>query len=137
MTIMLHLKLCGVLLLLLAALHPLFARHFQWQKELAAVSLLTRQVFWVHTLFIGLILAQFGVLSLVFTSALIERTLLARVVLGGLVIFWSARLFAQHFIYSPRLWRGHRLHTAMHILFTGFWAYLAAVYGAALWRQYN
>jgi hypothetical protein len=137
MTLALHLKICGGLLILLAALHPAFARRFQWREELAVVSLFTRQVFWVHALFIALILVQFGIASLVFASALLERTVLARVVLAGFVIFWATRLFVQHFVYSPALWRGNRLHTAMHIVFTGFWAYLVAVYGSALWRQYN
>jgi uncharacterized membrane protein len=137
MILALHLKVCGALLIALAALHPAIAKKFQWKEELAGVSLLTRQIFWVHTLFIGLILVQFGVLSLAFTHALLERTFLARIVLGGLVMFWGVRLFAQHFIYSPKIWRGHRFNTTMHVLFTGLWTYFVLVYGAALWLQYR
>ena len=137
MTLALHLKTCGALLIMLAVLHPAFAKRLRWKEELAGVPLLTRQIFWVHCLFIGIILLQFGVLSLAFSHALLERTLLAKVVLGGLVIFWSARLFAQHFIYSPQIWRGHRFNTVMHVVFTGLWTYLVAVYGAALWFQYK
>jgi hypothetical protein len=132
----LHLKVSGALLIALAALHPALARRFRWKEELAEVSLLTRQVFWVHMLFIGLVLVQFGALSLCFTDSLVERSLLAKAVLGGFVIFWGLRLFAQHFIYSPGLWRGHPFHTSMHVFFTGLWAYLVWVYALALWRQF-
>jgi hypothetical protein len=135
MTLTLHLRICGVLLLLLAALHPALAKRFAWKEEMANVSLLTRQVFWVHCLFIVLILVQFGLLSLLFTEALLARTALAKVVLAGIVTFWVVRLLAQHFVYSAELWRGHRFNTAMHILFTLLWTYLTVVYGSALALQ--
>ena len=135
MTLALHLKVCGVLLIALAAMHPYFARRFRWREELAGVSLFTRQVFWVHSLFIALILLQFGLVSLLFSRALLEPSLLGRVILAGFVSFWGIRLLAQHFIYSPKLWRGNRLHTAMHVLFTVLWSYLVFVYGRALWVQ--
>ena len=89
----------------------------------------------MHSLFIALILLQFGVVSLLYSHTLLDRTLLARVVLVGFVTFWGLRLFAQHFIYSAALWRGNRLHTLMHVVFTVLWAYLVVVYGRALWLQ--
>jgi hypothetical protein len=134
MNMTLHLKICGILMIGLAALHPLFALRFRWREELADVSLFTRQVFWVHSLFIVLVLLLFGLLSLAFSEALLERTMLARAVLAGFVTFWSLRWVAQHFIYSPALWRGHRLNTIMHVMFTALWTYLVVVYGTALWR---
>ncbi|MBI4600604.1 MAG: hypothetical protein HY721_01455 [Planctomycetes bacterium] len=76
-----------------------------------------------------------GSISLLGTEALLERTALARLVLAGLTFFWGARLAVQLFVYDARLWRGHRLNTAVHFAFTGMWGYLAAVYGWALWRQ--
>jgi hypothetical protein len=137
MTLELHLKICGVLLIILGALHPAFARYFRWKEDLLRVSLLTRQVFWVHTLFIVLILIQFGILSLAFAHVLVERSLLAKIVLAGLVSFWSVRLLAQHLIYSPALWRGNRFNTIMHLVFSGLWTYFAATYGVALWNQWE
>ena len=135
MTLTLHLKLCGLLLLTLAALQPAIAKYLGWKEELAGVSLFTRQVFFVHAGFITLILVQFGVLSLMFPQTLIERTTLARLVLAGFVMFWGLRLVAQHFIYSPKVWRGDRFRTAMHVVFSGLWIYLVAVYAVALWFQ--
>ncbi len=137
MTLHLHLQIAGALLLLLAAMHPLFPKRFGWREELAQVSLFTRQVFFVHSLFIGLTVAMFGILSLTFASHLLTPHPLAAAMLAGLTLFWAVRLFAQWFIYDRRLWQGHRFNTAMHFTFTALWCYLTAVYGLALMGQWS
>lgn len=45
--------------------------------------------------------------------------------------FWLIRLYCQWFVYRPQLWRGKRLETGIHYLFTGLWLALAVVFG--LW----
>lgn len=54
MTLCVHLRVVGVLLVLLGLSHALFNRYFGWAQELAGVSLLTRKIFFVHTFFIAL-----------------------------------------------------------------------------------
>jgi hypothetical protein len=136
MTLTLHLQIAGLLQLLLALVHFDFVRRFGWREELARVSLLTRQVFWVHTGFIVLVVAGFGALSLVCAEALSVRSTLARAVLGGLALFWLARWFCQFFVYSPSLWRGHRRRTLAHVSFSLLWSYLAGVYAVAFAHQF-
>jgi hypothetical protein len=68
-----HLKVAGALLLALGLAHSLFGRYFKWEKELAQVSLLTRQMFLVHCLFISLSVVLIGVCSLFYTNALLDR----------------------------------------------------------------
>lgn len=131
-----HLKLVGLLILGLCVLNFFLPRRFNWKEELARLSLINRQIFLVHCAFIVLTCAMFGVLSLFFTGLLLEPTPLARLVLIGLTTFWTLRLFMQLFVYSPDLWRGKRFETAMHVVFTGMWAYFAAVYGTALMKQF-
>lgn len=135
MSLGVHLKIVGASLLLLAAAHAFFPRRFNWEEELGRLSRLNRQMFQVHCFFIGLVLFLFGVLSLGFTEALLERTFLARVILSGLALFWLARLVVQLFVYDPRLWKGSRFNTRVHLLFSLMWAYYAAVFGCALWHQ--
>ncbi len=132
-----HLKIVGGLMLLLAFAHIHFAKRFGWKEELQRVSLLTRQIFNVHCFFIALVLVLCGLLSILYTGPLLDRGPLARAILSGLVIFWTARLFIQFFVYDSRLWRGDRLNTAMHILFSLMWVYYTFVYSAALWQQYH
>jgi hypothetical protein len=136
MTLLLHLRIAGCLLLALAAMHFFLPKRFNWSEELARLSLLNRQIFIVHTLFIVLVLTMMGALSLFFGSLLLSGSPLARVVLGALALFWIARFVVQLFVYDKSLWRGDRFNTRAHLAFTALWAYLSAVYGAALWAQF-
>ena len=128
-----HLRAAGVLLLTLASVHVFFPRRFRWREELARLSTLNRQIFQVHVLFIVLILVMMGLLSLFYADALVEPDELATAVLVGLSTFWGLRLLVQWFVYDRSLWRGQRLNTVIHLVFTGIWAYLASVYGWAAW----
>ncbi len=132
MSIEAHLKVVGAVLIALGLAHSLFGRYFRWKEELAQVSLLTQQIFFVHCFFVSLSLVLIGGCSLLFTPALLRSGALSRVVLAGLVVFWLARLVCQLFVYDAAIWRGHRFYTFMHAAFSVLWLYIAVVYGAAL-----
>lgn len=130
----LHLRIAGVLLLLLAAVNLLVPKRFNWAAEMRSLSLLNRQIFLVHMGFIVLILLLFAALLLTCTQALlVPGDALARAVLAGLAIFWFARLLTQWFVYDSALWRGHRFNTFMHVAFSVLWSYFTLVFAAALW----
>ena len=133
MTLLTHLRVVGVIMALLVVVNLFVPRRLRWREELARVSLVNRQIFQVHTIFIVLILAMFAVLLLTAADALLEPTRLSRLVLGGLTIFWGLRMLTQWFYYSPAVWRGDRFNTAMHGLFSVAWVYVTAVLGAAFW----
>ena len=120
---------------MLALAHVTFPKRFQWKEELARLSPLNRQMFKVHVFFIVLVLVLFGALSLLLADELLSPSPLARALLGGFTLFWALRLYVQLFVYERALWRGNRLNTAVHVVFTAFWTYLVAVYGTALSRQ--
>src|SRR5436309_375764 len=98
MSLRFQLKIVGASLLILAVAHAFFPRRFDWNEELRSVSLLNRQIFLVHCFFIGLILFMFGLLALFYTDTVLDRTALARPVLGGIVLFWCVRLVVQLFV---------------------------------------
>jgi hypothetical protein len=133
----LHLRIVGLLLLALLYLNTQMPKRFHWNRELPKLDLLTRQIFIVHALFIGLIVLMMAILSLAFTPLLLRPSPLAAVILAGLAFFWLFRLAAQFLIYSPKLWRGNRFNTAMHVLFSCLWAYFAAVYTAAFIHAFH
>lgn len=137
MKLELHMRIVGVLMLLLVVVNLYVPRHFGWRDELRRLTLFTRQVFVVHAAFIILVLAMMGVLSLCFASELVQPTPLARVVLAGLTVFWFARLLVQWLVYDHRLWVGHRFNTTMHLIFTMLWGYFVVVYGWGLWLQFR
>jgi len=128
-----NLRLAGVLLAGLAILNVFVPRRCHWREELARLSLLNRQIFEVHAIFLILTLALFAALLLTSADALLERTRLARAFLAGLTIFWGTRMLMQWFYYSPATWRGYRFNTIMHVLFSGLWIYFTGVFGAALY----
>jgi hypothetical protein len=136
-TLCLHLRIVGLLLLFLGVSHVSFNRYFGWDEELAGVSLLTRRIFSVHTFFIGLGVAMAGAGSLLFANDLLKPGVLSRALLGGMAIFWLFRLHAQFFAYDSALWRGNRLRTCIHAGFVVLWCYVTLTYGIALMSIWN
>ena len=122
-----QLRLIGFLLVVLALLHAAFARYFNWRQEFAFVSLINRQMMYVHTFFVAFVVLLMGALCLSSAPELVGTVLGRRVALGC-GIFWLARLLIQFFGYSAELWRGKRFETLVHIVFTGLWSYLSVVF---------
>jgi len=131
----LHLKVAGAGLILLAFAHFAIAKHLRWKEDFARVSLVNRQIFYVHCFFLMLALVLMGLLSLFYTQDLLEPSPLAWVVLVGLSVFWGVRLLFQWLVYDRSLWHGQPLNAFFHWFFTAVWSYLCAVYGLAAWEQ--
>ncbi|MBG8555928.1 hypothetical protein [Hymenobacter guriensis] len=129
----LQLKLIGALLLLLAGLHAGFPRYFNWAGELKPLSLINRQMMYVHTLFIALVVLLMGLLCLGYASDLLH-TRLGHGVALGLSVFWLVRLVVQFFGYSAELWRGKRFETTIHVVFSLLWLYLTGFFFLIYWQ---
>lgn len=137
MNLIINLRVVGGLLLLLGVSHTFFNRYFGWAHEMQRVSLLTRQIFYVHTFFIGLAVALAGAGSLLYADALVHPGTLSRAILTGLLAFWLCRLLAQFVAYDSSIWRGNRFRTVMHVSFSLLWCYVTATYGIALMKVWN
>lgn len=123
----LHLRIIGTLLSLLAFVHIIFPRYFNWKKELASLSLINRQMMQVHTIFIAFTVLLIGLLCLTSAHELVTTELGRRITLG-LGVFWAVRFIFQLFVYSGELWKGKRFETTVHIAFTFFWLYMSAIF---------
>ncbi len=122
-----HVQLIGYLLLFLSLIHIVFPMYFQWSRELKVLSLVNRQIMYVHTFFIAFTVMLMGILCVSCTDALIH-TPLGHTFSFGLGIFWGVRLLFQFFVYSPKLWRGKRFETFIHLVFIGLWSYLTFIF---------
>lgn len=122
-----QLRLIGFFLVILALVHAGFYRYFGWRREFALVSLINRQMMYVHTFFVAFTVLLIGGLCLSSAPELVGTPLGRRVALG-FGLFWLARLLIQFFGYSPTLWRGKRFETAVHVVFALLWSYLSAVF---------
>jgi len=130
----LAMRVAGALMIALALVHPYFARRLRWQEELTKVDLLTRQVFFVHMLFLCLVLFWMGMMALWMPELLLSPAPLPLLVTGGIAIFWATRLVVQWAVYRPELWRGKPFETKVHWAFTFLWSYFTAVFGVATWE---
>lgn len=124
---LLHLKIIGFILIVLALVHIIFPRYFNWKVELKPLSLINRQMVTVHTFFIALTVFLMGLLCLTSGIEIIETKLGNKLALG-LGVFWSIRAFMQFFVYSVKLWIGKKFETIVHILFSILWLYFSSIF---------
>ena len=123
----LNLKIISILLIILAFIHVIFPKYFKWKQELNSLSTINRQLMYVHSFFIALVVLLMGVLCLTSANELIETTLGRRVCLG-IGIFWITRFFIQFFGYSAKIWKGKIFETTVHVLFSVLWAYFSIIF---------
>ena len=135
MTLVTHLRIIGVLMAALVVVNLFVPRRFRWREEMARLSLVNRQIFQAHTIFIVLTVAMFSALLLTSADALLEPTRSSRAILAGLTVFWGLRMLMQWFFYSPAIWRGDRFNTVMHGVFSIAWVYITATFATALWAN--
>ena len=126
-----HLNIIGILLMILALVHVIFPKYFNWKQELASLSLINRQIMMVHTFFIAFVVFLMGLLCATSAAELIQTELGKNISLG-LGLFWTARLLIQFFGYSSQLWKGKTFETLVHIVFSGLWIYISVTF----WLSY-
>jgi hypothetical protein len=122
-----NLKITGCILVVLALIHTIFPKYFNWSNELSSISLVNRQMMYIHTFFIALILFLMGLLCLTSSEDIVKTELGNRIALG-LGFFWMIRLFIQFFGYSTELWKGKKLESSIHIIFSILWIYFSIVF---------
>ena len=123
----LHLKIIGLLLVVLACIHAIFPRYFDWKNDLAPLNLINRQMMYVHTFFVAFVVFLMGVLCWTSPEDLVQ-TALGKKICFGFGVFWFARLVIQFFGYSTELWRGRTFETVIHVVFGVLWTYLSLVF---------
>ena len=77
-------------------------RVLDWKKSLTVLDPLSRQVIWVHGVFLALVIVAFGALSVALPTELASGSLLARAVCLFIGLFWAARLAVQFFFFDAK-----------------------------------
>ncbi|HYC91537.1 MAG TPA: hypothetical protein VEO54_20120 [Thermoanaerobaculia bacterium] len=126
--------LAGVAQLGIAAFSLFIPRLLDWRGETARLKPLTRQVFWTYAGYILGFHVAFGLLSLLAPAALLEGTLLARVVCGFIAVYWLVRLTLQFVAYDRSVAAGRPLFRFAEAAYVSTFAYLVLVYGATAVR---
>lgn len=95
----------------------------KWKTELAVLSRLHRQMYWVYGGYVVLAIAAFGLISLFNAGELANGSGLARGVCGYIAVFWGVRLALQGiFDVKEHLssWWLRLGYYALTMLFAGF-----------------
>lgn len=127
-----HLNIIGVTLILLGLIHIIFPSYFKWKTELAGLSLVNRQMMYIHTFFIAFAIVLMGALCL-WASNEIVSTALGKKISLGMGIFWTTRLLFQFVGYSKKLWFGKLFESVVHYAFVFYWGYLSGVFFTIYW----
>jgi alginate O-acetyltransferase complex protein AlgI len=119
-------------ILIASALVP---KVLDWRGELARLSPLTRQLVWVHGIFIVFTIVSLGAIATINAPSLAAGdSLLARSVSAFACLFWLTRLTLQFVLFDARPYlNGLALKFGYHGL-TLVFAYLSAVFGWAAVR---
>jgi hypothetical protein len=120
----------------IAFLGPMIPRLLNWREAIQRMPLLVREVFWIHTLFIGLTCGIFSILTWVFAQDIAHPAHdMMRWFAFAVGLFWAIRCVMQWTYYSPSHWRGLLDKTVAHwALFLGYGAF-AITYLIAAFRK--
>jgi hypothetical protein len=127
-TLSILLRVAGAMLLLLAAMHGPISRRLKWGEESLLLSPVNAAVFRVHALFICLILVVMGLPCIADPWVFLEKTRAGAWLAWTFAAFWTARLYAQWFVFPRTLWVGKRFETKVHFLSTTIWIFLAGLF---------
>lgn len=101
----LQLKIIGGMLIALALVHIFFPAYFGWKKELQSISLINRQVMYVHTFFIAVIIFLMGAFCIYCTTDIIY-TKFRKAILFSIICFLGFTvIFSIFYILSKALER--------------------------------
>ncbi len=118
----------GILMLLTASSNLFAARMLDYRGNLARVSPIVRDIFWVQNLFIEIVLVGFAFACFFFAADLAGQSSFGRFFSGFLALFWGLRLLIQLFFYDASMRRRHR---GFDMIFLVAQTYLTAVFTAA------
>jgi hypothetical protein len=127
------LRLAAAMQLGLALINLRLPHLLHWGDELKRLPLLMREVFHVHTWFISVTLAIFGIVTWRFALEM-PVNLIGRWLAAGIGFFWALRTILQMSYYSNSHWRADPRRALVHItlvLAYGCWAalYLLTAFG--------
>jgi hypothetical protein len=105
-------------------------RKLRVQERLAAVPLIVRQIFYVHWIYIVIVVGMFGALCFGFARELAGGSGLGRFLSAFMCAFWGLRIVLQVFYYDGATRRENR---GLDALYLGSLVVLVGVFGVAAW----
>src|SRR5579862_1911969 len=118
----------GVVHLGIIAANVPLPRRLRVRERLAGVPVFLRQIFYVHWVYIVIVLGLFAALCFGFAPDLAGGSALGRFLSGFIAAFWSLRIVLQLFYYDPEVRRENR---GLDFLYVGSLAVLVTIFAIA------
>ena len=115
---------------IIAANLPLPGR-LRLREGLGGVPRFVRQIFYVHWVYIVIVLVMFAALCFGFARELAGASALGRFLSGFIAGFWLLRIVLQIFYYDPEIRRENR---GLDLMYVGALILLVTVFGIAALR---
>jgi hypothetical protein len=78
----------------------LIPKLLKWNKELEVLPVLFRQMFWTYAGYILIINLCFGIISIIGTEELLNKSLLAKSICIFIGMYWLSRILIQFFYFD-------------------------------------
>jgi len=125
------LQIAGVLHLGLMCAGLMMPRVVRMRWHLATLPPFIRQLFWVYYTFIGLCLASFSLITIVFADTLASGGALARALCVFFAVFWTLRLIVATRVFDMEPYLTNRFRRIGYRVINIVFAYLPVVYALA------
>lgn len=110
------LRAAGAVQLVIAGANFVLPARLEYEKNLAATSLIVRQIFHVHGLYIVLVVTALGLLCAAAPQELLADSRLAHYLRCFIALFWGLRVPVQLGYYDPEVRRRNRIEDVLFAL---------------------
>lgn len=123
---------CGHFLVLCASFQV--PSRLGWAEELPRLRPLNRKLLWVYGAFIVLVIAAFGVLTLLLREEMVRGDRAAVALAAFIAVWWTLRILVDAAVFEHRDWPEGPEFVVGHALLTTLFVALAAVYWGIVLR---
>jgi hypothetical protein len=122
------LQFAGVSMVCLAFAHLGFSKLLNWNEDLQNLTVINRQIFIVHTVFLAIGILMLGTVCIFFSSTLTDRSQLAIVATASFAMCWFSRLVCQLFIFTGPISDNKKLEAVLRICGTLLWIFYTGLF---------
>jgi hypothetical protein len=129
------LQFAGISMVILAFAHLGFSKLLNWRGDLQNITLINRQIFIVHTVFLAIGILMLGTVCIFFAQTLTDRSQLAIVATASFAMCWFSRLVCQLFIFTGPISDNKKVEGVLRICGTLLWIFYTGVFATTFLYQ--
>ena len=123
--------LSGIALICLSIGSLIIPKLLDWPSEINKMPRLHGQIFWTYAIYILGMNLFFGIVSLITSTALIDKSILATALTLYMFLYWLGRIFIQFFYFDSSQLPKKAIFTIGEVLLLIVFFFVTIVYGWA------